>query len=188
MKPQSIPEAEALAFARERIAGLRICFDKKANRQFYKAFMKRRVSNLPGDLKTRVELAHRGVEVEQEVVREHIVELHRHGKPVPKLLADYTIELSCSGKAVRRRKPGKRPYEYQLRDLEIYLLARDIVSGFKLKMFRSREKKPTRSRVQRLSACSIVSIALKQAGRGIGMNEDAVVDICKRFRRRANVG
>jgi hypothetical protein len=154
MKPQSIIEAEAIAYARKQIANWRtngvrgvlglkervLVFDKNENRQIFKAFIKERALETPDKLKARVEEARRGVEVEDEVVRELIVECLERGEPLPKLLAEYNIELSRSGKAVRR-KPGPRPYEYHQRDLAIYLLVQDIENRFKLKPTRSSDKK-----------------------------------------------
>jgi hypothetical protein len=192
MKPQPIPEAEAIAYARKQIADWRtngvrgvlglkervLVFDKNENRQIFKAFIKMTALNTPEGLEARVKEARRGVEVEDEVVRELIVERRECGETLPKFLDEYNIELLRSVKAVRR-KPGPRHYEYHQRDLAIYHLVLDIENRFKLKPTRNSEKKPTRSGAQRPSACSIVSSALKQEG--VGMNEQAVVTIWKRF-------
>jgi hypothetical protein len=176
--PATLLEAEAVAFARRRIAFARsgklklfgvepgAWFEKGESQRACRLMLREVILRDVTNLMDAVELARAGYELWEECLRELILEYKNRGKTMPTYLAAFDMELTRG----IRHKAGRR------RDND---LARDLIIGHTVGMVAERfGLRPTRNYTsRRVSACSIVAAALRLEG--LAMSEANVNQIWK---------
>jgi hypothetical protein len=186
--PATIDEAQALTYARGRIAPFRdgkhelypgmgeyYWLDKADGRRIFVQILK------VGALKDSMFMMHvcnaarGGSDLADEALRELIIEFENNRKEKPTALADYTMEIARAGIKPERRS-GPKTSNYYLRDIAISSVVFKVHLKFGLNPYRN-EASP------RPSACSIVAKAMREerlkGPRGKPWTEHAVVAIWK---------
>jgi hypothetical protein len=184
--PATIDEAQALTYARGRIASFRdgkhelypgmgeyYWLDKADGRQLFIQMLK------VGALKDSMFMMHvcnaarGGSDLADEALRELIIEFENNRKDKPTALAEYTMEIARAGIKPSRRRGPKRS-NYYLRDIAVGGVVLQVQLKFGLDPYRN-EASP------RQSACSIVARAMREERLKGKWAESAVVAIFKKY-------
>ena len=167
--PATLNEAEALAFARHKIALLRDgkiafwgieygrWFEKNESHRISRQMFKAWAMESPINRMNAVEFARAGWTLADEALRELILEYRDRGEPLPSTyLAAFDMEI-IAGKRFRRM-PARRKSDNVMRDIAITFIVHFVAERFALDPARNREAR------RRPSACSIVTDALRLEG------------------------
>jgi hypothetical protein len=192
--PATNVEAQALTYARERVASLRdnklelrmgriSWFDKADSRRLVVQMLKAVALEDSMNMMTVCDCARNGWDVADQALRELIIEFENNRKDKPTALADYTMEITRAGIKPSRRR-GPKGSNYILRDVAVSGVVFQVHLKFGLDPYRN-EASP------RPSACSIVSKAMREeklkGPRGKPWTEYAVVAIWKKYGRCAQM-
>jgi hypothetical protein len=179
--PATFAEAQALAFAKERIAIARSgdffdpgysAFHPDAGRVFLRRMMGD-VASLNGDaLLQLIDFARAGFGDADTVLREMIVEHHNRGESLSPFLATYAAEI-VSGRG--RGLDGPKPATYFVANLVIVIIMIELMDRFGLN--------PTRYSKRRPSASSVMAQALTETGLTRG-SEAAIAKIWQLWGQR----
>jgi len=155
-------EAEALAFARSKIAQFRdgSMLMAEASREFVRHVMRRAALLHPLHMMTLIDFARAGEPDADIVLRTLAIEIVDRGEPLPTTLGAYIME-TIRGRV--RQRPARKRKNNLLRDILIVAIIDEVSSRFGLM--------PTGRSPQRRSACSIVAEALHEAHMQLGYKD-----------------
>jgi hypothetical protein len=148
-------EAQALAFAKDRLTEFPEGFSRENNRIFAREMLKDYARYTPFGMSNLMHDARCGSEDAHLVLVEMIADCNRKGEMLPPQLASYNID--AHNPYLPPRPPGPKKSSTILRNIIICWIVDELVQNFGLSAVRSRTSKaPSR----RFSACGILARAL----------------------------
>jgi hypothetical protein len=173
--PATMIEAEALAFAREKVRFFRdnpvpfmggpefYWLDKADNRRPILQIIKTCALSHPTTMMEIADVARAGWSLAHDALRELILEFKQRHEELPTYLDAYNMEI-VHNDGRPRHVPGKRKADYFLRDIAILIVVGLVVDRFGFHPTRDTRGKGRRN----LSACYVVSQALGEERLGLG--------------------
>jgi hypothetical protein len=195
----ALREAEALAYARERVlmvrdekisfCGLRLSWFEKPDSQRFAGWLAKQMAQTPQGMTDLCNLARVGWGLADEAARELIQDYkhRRRYEDMPPSLLAYDQEITSPRRAYRRLSSQKKE-DHFLCDLAIAYVVGDVCAKTGLKATRQRASKP--SKRDRPSGCRVTAEALRleqvaERLEGRPLGESGVAEIWRRFGRIA---